>query len=146
MTCYDLLVKLSQTDRYKISINLCDKTIKVNGKTIIERGEVKRNKIVDEAFDKLIECPLDMDDLYKQYKCSLPNEREDCRHYFKALSASELTDAQLVTGMKRYEARIRLEAYILLASLTGLLVWNNEDQFYWQSEKDKDFIILKKYI
>lgn len=146
MTCYDLLVKLSQTDRYKIYIDLCNKTIKVNGKPIISCGEVERHEIVGEEFDELINEALDIDDLYEQYKYSLPNEREDCRHYFKALSANELTDAQLVLGMKRYEARVRLEAYILLASLTGMLEWKEPNHFYWRSERDGDFVILKKYI
>lgn len=146
MTCYDLLVELSQNERCKIYIDLCNKTIKVNGKIIIDHGEVKRNKIINKEFDELITETLNIEDLYKQYKYSMPNERENRRHYFKALSANELTDAQLVMGMQRYEARIRLEVYILLASLTGMLKWDNPKHFFWQSTVDKDFIILKKYI
>ena len=146
MTCYELLVMLSQDCQDRIYIDLCNKTIKVNGKCLIESGEVVCNQFKDFEFDELINETLDLDDLYSQYKYSMPNEKEDRRHYFKALSASELTDAQLVCGMPRYEARIQLEAYILLASLVGILKWVNPNYFYWQSVKDKDFIILRKYI
>ena len=95
-------------------------------------------------WNKLIEEAKDIDELYTQYKYSTPSERDNTRHYFKALPASELSDAQLVYGMNRLEARIRLEAYILLAWITGL-IWADPSKFFYQG-KDKDFIILKKYL
>ena len=59
----------------------------------------------------------------------------------EALSANEMTDAQMVLGMPRLEARVRLEAYVLLASIVGKIKWSNPNHWYWVG-KDKDFIIL----
>ena len=145
MTLYELLVQLSQERSDKIHIDLCKKTIKIGRKIIIDSGQVVVNKVFDNDFTELLTESLDIDELYKQYKYSIPSERDDRRHYFKALSVNQLTDEQLVVGMPRLEARIRLEAYILLASLTGELQWKNPQHWYWVGE-DEDFIILKKYI
>lgn len=145
MTLYELLVQLSQEGSDKIHINLYNKTIKVGRTVIIDSGQVIKNKVFGNDFVELLIEELDIDELYKQYKYSMPSERDNRRHYFKALSANQLTDEQLVTGMPRLEARIRLEAYILLASMTGKLQWHNPTHWYWVGQ-DKDFVILKKYI
>ena len=145
MTLYELLVQLSQEGSDKIRIDLCNKTIKVGRIVIIDSGQTIKNKVFGNDFVELLTEELDIDELYEQYKYSMPSERDNRRHYFKALSASQLTDEQLVTGMPRLEARIRLEAYILLASMTGKLQWHNPAHWYWVGQ-DKDFVILKKYI
>ena len=148
MTLYEALIDLAQNGYNKIHIDLTNKTVKVGKQIIIETRELKQHKIKvgDEIyeFDGLISEKLDIDNLYKQYKYSVPSER-DGKYYFKALSANELSDAQLVLGMQRLEARIRLEAYLVLASVTGIEVWPNENHWYWQG-KDKDFVILKQYM
>ena len=149
MTLYDILVQLSQERREKIHVNLCNKSLKVGRKVIINNGEVQQYEIISGGdkyvFDSLIKDKLDLDELYEQYKTSVPSERDNGRYYFKALNASELTDAQLVMGMPRFEARIRLEAYVLLASMVGIIKWNNPKHWYWTG-KDKDFVILRKYV
>lgn len=149
MTLYDVLIELSKKSYNKIYINLCNKTLKVGRKELIKQGNVLQHKINvgDDTyeFDDLIKEPLDLNELYSQYKYSVPSERENRRHYFKALSMEQLTDAQLVYGMPRLEARVRLEAYILLASLSGLITWNNTSHWYWQGQ-DRDFVILKQFV
>ena len=149
MTLYDILVQLSQERREKIHVNLCNKSLKVGRKVIINNGEIQQHEIISGgdkyAFDSLIKDKLDLDELYEQYKTSVPSERDNGRYYFKALNASELTDAQLVMGMSRFEARIRLEVYVLLASMVDIIKWNNPKHWYWVG-KDKDFVILRKYI
>lgn len=145
MTLYELLVQLSQEGSDKIHIDLCNKTIKVGRTVIIDSGQTIKNKVFGNDFVELLTEELNIDELYEQYKYSMPSERDNRRHYFKALSASQLTDEQLVTGMPRLEARIRLEAYILLASMTDKLQWHNPAHWYWVGQ-DKDFVILKKYI
>ena len=145
MTLYELLVQLSQEGSDKIHINLSNKTIKVGRKIIIDSGQVVTHKIFNDDFAELLTETLDLNGLYAQYKYSVPSERDDKRHYFKALPAEQLTDEQLITGMPRLEARTRLEAYILLASLIGTLQWSNPEHWYWVGQ-DKDFVILKKYI
>ena len=148
MTLYEALVDLAHNGYNKIHIDLEDKTIKVGKQVVMEKRELKQHKIkvgdVLYEFDDLIGQKLDIDNLYKIYKYSVPSER-DGKHYFKALSANELSDAQLVLGMQRLEAKVRLEAYLALATITGIETWPNENHWYWQG-KDKDFVILKQYM
>ena len=153
MTLYDILIKLSADGYDKIHIDLVKKTLKVGRQTVIENAEVKQHKIKvydnEYEFNELIDDPMsiNVNELYKQYKYSSPSERDGGKHYFKALTAEELTDAQLVTGMARLEARIRLEAYILLYALYRehlIIMPNNTNKWYWQGE-DKDFVVLRKY-
>lgn len=150
MTYYEMLIKLAQSDYSKIYIDLKNKTLKVGKQLLIENGNIKQNKVIvgDEVYecDELISELLDIDDLYKQYKYSLPSERDCDKHYFKALTASLLTDEQLVYGMSRLEARVRLESYVMLGALAGLLKWENNDHWFWQSSKDKDFVVLRQWI
>lgn len=150
MTLYEILIQLAQNSYNKIHINLASKTLVVGRKTIIDNREVVQHKITVNGdsyeFDEFINEEHNLNELYRQYKTSIPGEKDGGHHYFKALSASELTDAQLVLNMQRLEARVRLEAYILLASLNGILTWTWPDNWYWQSQEDPDFVILKKYI
>lgn len=147
MTLYDILVKLAASGYDKIYVNLEKKNLKVGRKTIIENAQVKQYKIKvngkEHGFDGLINQKLDIDELYKQYKYSTPSER-DMRGYFRALCANEMSDAQLVLGMHRAEARVRLEAYLALAVMEGIETWPDESKWYWQG-KDRDFIVLRKY-
>ena len=149
MTLYDILIQLSQERREKIHVYLPNKSLKIGNKVIIDNGEVQQYEIIiggdKYTFDCLIKDELDLDELYAQYKTSMPSENDNGRGYFKALSVNELTDAQLVLGMPRFEAKIRLEAYILLASIVGSLKWHNQNHWYWTG-KDKDFVILRRYI
>lgn len=149
MTLYDMLIDLAQNNYRKIHINLASKTIRIGKQVILKNREIKQHKIKvgDNVyeFDDLINNKLDINDLYKQYKYSVPSERDGGNHYFKALSANELSDAQLVVGMNRLEARVRLEAYLALAAITGIEAWPNENYWYWQG-RDKDFVILKQYM
>ena len=143
MTLYDILIKLAADGYDKIHIDLVKKNLKVGRKTIIENAQVKQYKIKGYEFDDLIDRKLDIDDLYEQYKYSVPSER-DIRGYFRALGANELSDAQLVLGMHRAEAKTRLEAYLVLAAISGLETWPSTSKWYWQG-KDKEFVVLRKY-
>ena len=150
MTYYEMLIKLAQSDYSKIRIDLKNKTLKVGKQLLIENGNIIQNKVIigDDTYecDELVSECLDIDELYNRYKYSMPSERDGINHYFKALTASLLTDEQLIYGMPRLEARVRLEAYVMLGSLAGLIKWENNDHWFWQSSKDKDFIILKQWI
>lgn len=147
MTLYKMMIEIAQNEVGTISIDLCSKTIRVNGTVLLEHGLITRQTVNvygnTYTFDGLLDEVLDLDSLYADYKFSLPSAR-DGRSYFKALTADELTDEQMVIGMNRLEARVRLEAYILLASLCGILTWTHGNHWYTKGT-DPDFILLKKY-
>lgn len=150
MTYYEMLIELAQNDYSKIHIDLKNKTLKVGKQLLIENGNIIQSKVIvgDDVYEcnKLVSGCLDVNELYEQYKYSMPSERDGSNHYFKALTASLLTDEQLVYSMPRLEARVRLEAYVMLGSLAGLIKWENNDHWFWQSDKDRDFIILRQWI
>jgi hypothetical protein len=150
MTYYEMLIKLAQKDYSKIHIDLKNKTLKVSKQLLIENGNIIQSKVIvaDDAYEcnELVSDCLDVNELYEQYKYSMPSERDSGNHYFKALAPSLLTDEQLIYGMPRLEARVRLEAYVMLGSLAGLIKWENDNHWFWQSSKDKDFVILKSWM
>lgn len=149
MTLYEALIDLAQNGYNKIHIDLTEKTIKVGKQIVLENRELKQHKIkvgdMIYEFEDLIDAKLNVEDLYKQYKYSVPSERDGGKCYFKALASSELTDAELVLCMPRLEAKVRLEAYLALATVKGIEAWPNGKHWYWQGN-DKDFVILKQYM
>ena len=133
MSIYELL-KESETCR----VDLNKKSLWLNGKQYIKDGA------------NLTELPLidqeeDLDALYYDYKYSVPSSKAS-KSYFKALPVDSLTDVQLATGQPRYKAR-QCQGYILLAGMAGLLASVvSTGNYFWQSETDSDFVILKKWI
>lgn len=135
-------------------IDLKNKTLKVNKKTVIQDGIIEDEKkfinesdLIDFGIDTLSHEPYSLiEELFKEFKYSVPSKSNDgCTSYFKALKADELTDEELVINMPRNFAQAILEGYILFASLQGWLKWNNDNHWFWQG-KDKDLIILKEWI
>ena len=82
--------------------------------------------------------------LYELYKRSVP-DKEMKYTYFKALSKEELTDYDLVFGLERYVIKSILEGYVCLAIASGILKWEDETKWFWQSKNDPDLIVLKKW-
>lgn len=128
----------------KFSINLPKRTLKVNGKDI---------EFDDPKFDESINTmPILMHDIemrYSIYKHSVPSERSERRqrNYFKALPYEQLTDEQMCYGWHREAARFQLEFLILRALQTGKLWWDKSwGTWFWQSDTDKDLVILREWI
>ena len=88
--------------------------------------------------------------LYRAYKHSVPSERSD-RHgkkYFKAIRLEDMTDEDMLYGEPREPARFQLELYVYAFIVLGLFVWDEESmgKWFWQSEKDKDLVILRSWV
>ena len=124
-----------------VTVDLNTMTVKDNRKIIIKNGQpVGDYKIKDEEIS--IE---QIEDLYIAFKYSIPSpkERKSC---FKALSKDEMTMKQLVTGESRTKAREALEMTLVTGILNGSLKWpGNEKHWFWQSKKDKDLVLLKRW-
>ena len=88
--------------------------------------------------------------LFERYKYSVPSERSEGkrRRYFKALKLSEIEYDDFVFGEGRDTAQIKLELYVLLSSIYYKNFWEEifKEQFFYQSDKDKDLIILKDWV
>ena len=88
--------------------------------------------------------------LFERYKYSVPSERSEGkrRRYFKALKLSEIEYDDFMFGEGRDTAQIKLELYVLLSSIYHKDFWQEifKEQFFYQSDKDKDLIILKDWV
>lgn len=88
--------------------------------------------------------------LFERYKYSVPSERSEGkrRRYFKALKLSEIEYDDFMFGEGRDTAQIKLELYVLLSSIYHKDFWEEifKEQFFYQSDKDRDLIILKDWV
>lgn len=147
MSVYSELLNHAQ-EGGKYKIDLKNKSLKIGNKNYIKNGEVL---IEDELFDSDLLIKLQdpwnkASELYNQYKHSIPTSHYKDNSCFKALKYEELSSEELAYGLYRNYAQAALEGFILLASIKGLLKWQNDKHWFWQDENDKDFIILKEYV
>lgn len=162
MILYDIITTLSENGYTRIRTNLIAGNLQIAKTKIIENGKQLTDTFTANGetytFDALTGEKQNICDLYAQFKTSLPGEGDNkFQTFFRAKSADELTDEELITGIPRTEARIKLESYLILASVEGKIKWQNENHWYElgctlmkdefpNTEPDKDFIILKKMI
>ena len=96
----------------------------------------------------LQECLSEIERLYQIYKYSTPTENDKRRTYFYALPAEKLTDAELVLGVNRHEAKVALEMYVLTMIVGGVLRWDEnvmKGKWFWKGN-DGDLIILREWV
>lgn len=126
----------------RFMVNLEKRTLRLNGRLVdLDEVDVFR---VDEAV--MFRC---IEDLYWQYRHSVPSERSEShrRRYFKALPEDELSDEDMMYGAARETARCRLELFILLMLRSGQLCWHEQwGSWFYQSPYEKEFIILRAWV
>lgn len=129
----------------RFTINFQKRTCRVNGKLVMS----EKDKPLPGHYDPLFIILKKIEQLYAAYKHSVPSERsESHRHYyFKALPEKDLTDKDMMYGDGRELARCKLELYLLYMILRDQFHWQDEwGSWFWQSETDKDLIILRDWI
>lgn len=140
MTIYEKLIEEVQKGR-RFNVNFASKSIRVD-KTYLLKNGIHFGAELIQPTENVWE---ELEDLYEEYKYSCPTEKKlGNKPYFKALEYEEMNDEDLAFGENRNEAQAKLEAYILLHALAGDLTI--EYGWFWQSTRDKDFIILKDWI
>lgn len=143
------LKRVENGDRFHI--NFEERTMKVGQEKIIDNGEYDATQVLyDEKIDNPRELLNKVRELYVTYKFSLPSERSDKKRkkYFKALPIDELTDEQLIYGVRRETAQYMLEAFILCVILNGDFIWDDKihGKWFYQDKLEKDLVILKSWI
>jgi len=133
------------------SINIMKRNFSLGKRYIIKGGKMKKEiEYGIPLYETLEEVCDEMDRLYEEYYTSVPGEKsERQRHSFQSIDLEELTDEDLVSNMERGMARARLELYILLAIMSGQLVWDNRvmgGTFFRQSKVNPHFILQKELI
>ena len=130
-------------------IDFQKRNMKVGKTYLIKNGEYDSEKELG-SKQSMNHVLLIIEELYQQYKYSLPSERSDNkrRKYFKALPIEQMTDRQLMTAVRREGAQARLEGFILCMILNGSFVWDEEKlgKWFYQSKNDPDLVILRSWI
>ena len=143
------LEQVENGERFHIDFE--QRTMKVGQDKVIDNGEYDISQLLyDEKFDNPKSLLDKVRELYIAYKLSLPSERSDKkrRKYFKALPIDEITDEQLIYGVRREIAQYMLEAFILCAIINGDFVWDDEihGKWFYQDKFEQDLVILKNWI
>lgn len=124
-----------------ITVDLYEKDMIKNKTYLIKNGVPQNNYAISTK-------PVTFDDLYEMYqnfKNSIPNNKKYRYEYFKAKSPDMLTIQDIQKGVNRQKAKEILETAILTGILNKSLVWPDPNKWFWQSEKDKDFILLRDW-
>lgn len=139
MTYEEIIQRVADGARF--SVDFQKRTFRLNGKQI-DLSEIEMPEI---NMPVMSEIEL----LYIHYKRSVPSERSESHRktYFKAKPERELTDRDMMYGEEREPMRCRLELFVLLAIYHGELTWHEEwGSWFWQSQADKDLVILRQWI
>lgn len=131
----------------KFKIDFPSRSLKLNGKYIIQNGKYEGGLGVSECNED--EFLANVEELYHRYKHSVPSERSESksRRYFMALPERNLSDDAMLFGERRDKAQIELELYVLCQILGGFK-WDHEmmGRWFWQSKVDKDLVILRSWV
>ena len=133
------------TNGEKFKVNLEKRNLQIGNKYLIKDG--KYNGVLHNCVGFSIST---FEELYQIYKHSRPSERSENkqRKYFKALKLNELEEDDMLYGDDRELAQLSLELYLLCWILSGTFVWDEESmgKWFWQSQNDKDLVILRSWI
>lgn len=152
MTLYDHLIQTCQRCAQgeipyeRITIDLNARSILLGDRLLLDHGVPTSIAPVLELICFEGNPYAEIERLYAQFKRSVPVRMERVnKGYFKALSSDALTMKELENNLPRTEARIRLEAFICLASCAGLIPWHIPRHFFWRGS-DPDCIIYRNWI
>lgn len=133
------------TNGEKFKVNLEKRNLKIGNEYLIKDG--KYDGVLYNGVGFSIST---FEDLYQVYKHSRPSERSENkqRKYFKALKLNKLEEDDMLYGDDRELAQLSLELYLLCWILSGTFVWDEESmgKWFWQSQNDKDLVILRSWI
>lgn len=152
MTLYDHLIQTCQRCAQgeipyeRITIDLNARSILLGDMLLLNHGTPTSIAPVHELICFEGDPYAEIERLYAQFKRSVPVRMERVnKGYFKALSSDALTMEELENNLPRTEARIKLEAFICLASCAGLIPWHIPRHFFWRGN-DPDCIIYRNWI
>ena len=126
----DVLDAVRCGKRYRISLK--EKTIKINGKELL---------LTDDLIDKYDTVKMGLtEEISDFWNKKLGNES-----HFHSDDVEVLTDDELAFNESRCYMQAALEAYVLLSSLNGDVVWQNGNHWFWQGN-DKSLVIVREWV
>lgn len=136
----ELLERVSRGAKFKI--DLVQKTLKIDGRTIVLEGNlIDENDVGNGNPWEILET------LYLSFKRSVPSAHHNgSKPYFKSDSAEDLSDDEIAFNEPRGLAQFALECYVLFASVLGKLEMSNKNHFFWQSRVFPECVVLREWI
>ena len=145
---YEFIERVDKGESFYVDFQ--NRTMKVGKDYLVNNGEYDTEQSLGFGRMSLDVMLGTIEELYNNYKYSLPSERSESRRkkYFKALKMEELDDFHLLNPIRREGAQARLEGFILCMILNGSFVWDEKQlgKWFWQSKKYPDLIILRNWI
>lgn len=138
---------VGEGSRFKVDFE--NRSLKVDGKFIIQDGQYEGKLGIERVnTEEMLE---EIETLFQRYKHSIPSERSQSKskNYFLALPEKDLEDDDMLYGENREVSQVSLEFYILICILNGSLGADEvfpAGQWFWQSNNDRDLVILRKWI
>ena len=143
MTIYEELLE-GVAEGKSFSVDFRQNCIRLANNRLVENG--KYNGVLIENIDSAQLIPT-IEYLFSQYTNSIPNKHSrNKRAYFKAKTADELTEYNLVLGEDRETAQAALEGFVLCAKLSGAFANFPCKGWFWKSENEPDLVILREWI
>lgn len=146
MSVYTDLLHAAEYGR-KYRINLKEKTLKIDNREInLENNLIEPEDLHMLGIEKTEPWEI-FEELYFKYKKSVPSAHYNGnKPYFHADNAEDLTDYEIAFNKQRGTMQAALEGYVLLAGLSGWLIWQNENHWFWQSDVYRECVVLKEWI
>ena len=146
MTIYEELIeKVSNGETFQIDFE--KRIMKIGKQKVIDGGEYDKSRQLIDFRGFVLDA---IDELYANYKYSLPSERSDGkrRKYFKALPIEEIPDDKLFAAERREVAQAKLEGFILCMILLNVFTWDEltMGNWFYQSKNDSDLVILRSWV
>lgn len=138
---------VGEGSRFKVDFE--NRSLKVDGKFIIQDGQYEGELGIERVnTEEMLE---EIETLFQRYKHSIPSERSQSKskNYFLALPEKDLEDDDMLYGENREVSQVSLELYILICILNGSFGADEvflAGQWFWQSNNDRDLVILRKWI
>jgi hypothetical protein len=130
----------------RFSVSFEHRSLRVDGRYVIKDGKYDGNLGCAPSNEPLKE----IERLYERFYHSVPSQRSEqkTRSYFRALPEKKLADEDMLYGIRREEAQVELELFILCQLIQSALDWNSfaSGLWFWQSSTHPSLIILKKWI
>lgn len=141
---YDYAVQCVK-DGQRFKLDYTSKSLTVGKKKIIADGKFEGSLGICNVPEEEALCEIER--LYESYKRSMPSERSERKRkkYFYSLPEHKLEIEDMCYGEEREVAQIKLELYVMCCALNGSIKLSGCGWF-WQSEKDKDLVILKTWL
>lgn len=133
-------------------IDFEQRNMRVGKDYLVKDGKYDSSMALFEKNVDGLKVVLDMiEQLYNNYKYSLPSERSDGKRkkYFKALPMEEITDEQLMVAERRELSQAALEGFVLCMIVSGKLVWDEEvmcGKWFYQSKTNPDLVLLRGWV